>query len=420
MATNLSATVNWTATILGEDRFPNIPIENPAQMTNHLEITTSIHSLFVTGIWNMRVLSDYGQFLSQNIFSVGTKIRFVFAPEGSTIATEVILSILSINNSGGGGKYEGMQYDISLVSPWYFDQIVVSRAYSGTASDIITQIVNEELSDSFTSVNIEKSIDNSFLAKYRTFQSPSRFFDDNLIHKARGDKDTAMFLYTTLKNELRLFSFNSMAGAKRYISAEKTSPLLSKFSSDMNDPEKGKLFFMHFSLMLNLNESENHALWALTNPAMTFMVRSDSSLKDASSFPQMLSLTNNIPNPFVYVSSTKFKGTSSYNKHYVDDSMRAYDTIYSDTVQKYTRDLMKEQKMIVSGFANFDIEAGYLCDVLVESPLTGTPDSISQTFMIERVSYTITANRAQSFLYMGTPAFHYKEASRVSQLYTRS
>ena len=429
--------VEYSAVILGEGRFVDVTISSDAcrRVTNKLELNSDIHSMFAQGEWIVTIPSIQGTMLSSHILSIGTKIEFIIAVPSQTLPVVITMAILAIGNAGGHGLTEGNRYSLKLISPWYFSQKVLSVAYQGSVSSIINQIVTNEFTDDFAiydtnayssasstsgvvyNTEIEDSIDNPNAIRYRTFQSASKFLKDNLLVKARGNLDTAMFIYTDLYGKLRFFSFASAHQKDRFLVIHQTSSLKDNFSEIFNDPLKAKRVFVPTGNSYDFNQSEKHALWSLTKPALIHLLRPDSSTKNGADGIILTPLTNNFKNPYVFVTSNRT--SDPFDKRFVDDSLRSYDTIYSSVIQHYTRDLMNEQSVQITGHPNFNLIAGYMADVILENSTDKTQSALTQSFLISRCSFIFRGFATVSTITLQTPSYNASDLSTVPELLSR-
>ena len=317
----METTIPWHVSVIDydDDLLNGITLK-----TEKLEISSSIRSLFVSGHW---VFSANPSLFEIGLFNIGNTLTFTFYPSGEE-AISIPLVILSINNGPGlSSSLLGNIYDLKLISPWYFDQVPSSKAYKGTTSDIVAQILSEDLPDSFNSNSITQTYDDKKI-RYRTLQKASTFLKKRVIPYMKGQDDSAAFLFTNDKNDIELLDYKSMMAYPEYISLDYTSIIKNQYFSQINDFESSKQIFYSQSLIFSINNTEESDLWDLRNPALIYLNRPDLSIHDENStenalLPLMMNTTSKF-SPLIPDTTT----VPTISKYIVNDNLEVYDDIY--------------------------------------------------------------------------------------------
>jgi hypothetical protein len=416
----------WYAEIVSSDG--NITVIDGSAGTSKLEFSSSIYSLFTYGEWDVKLDSDL---FEKQILAVGTKIIFHFAPT-NTLPIEITMCVLSIQIASDlDSKHIGRSFGLVLVSPWYFDQVSNSHAYKGSTSGIIRQVINEELSSSFTNsqdivldlnrLSIQKSAlaasislsttkanlietsDYNQAKRYRTEMTPSKFFETRLRKYLRGTDKTSVFMYVNQNHEFEILDYPAMNKLTTFICIDYSHPHLSGFKSIIeNTPER--IIYPAHSYFL-LNNSKDRDLWALANPALLYMFRVDGQVKRADDDPILKFLTANFEKRFINVRTNVVP--SLQTKTYLDDSFRFYEDIQSEVLSDYTKRLMDNQAMGVICSPNLSVQIGRFCDMYLTTPDDSQASLLFQKYIITEVSHVFRGFIGQTTLTLASPAFGY-------------
>ena len=384
-------------------------------MTEKLEVSSSIKSLFTIGEW---IFSANPMLFEIGMFSVGRRITFTFYPPGNEAITTP-LCILTLNSGpGASASLLGGLYSLKLISPWYFDQLPLSKAYTGTTSDVVSQLISEDLSNSFNSVSITQTYD-SKKNRYRTMQKASTFLEKRVVPYMRGQEDSAAFLFTNDKNDIELLDYKSMMAFPGYISLDYTSTLMNKYHSQLQDTEKSKQFFYPQSMIFNINNSKETDLWDLRNAALVYLNRPDLSVHDENStenkIQSLMMNTTNRFSPIIPNTLTKPK----VSKYLINDNLEVYDDIYSKTINETTKQLMAGQQIDLVGMPNMWLQVGRPLLLEIETVKESNNMSIfSQKVPIVTISHVFKQSRAITYVTCEVPSFQYTDKNAVTPFFT--
>lgn len=406
--------VNWTATVKDKT---DISLDGIMIVTQKLEITSSVYSLFVVGEWQF-TFPTAAPFFEKGILTIGTKLQFDFFPSGKE-SVSIPLSILSIRNGPGTTAGElGIGYQIALVSPWYFDQFPKSKAYKGTTSEIISQVLEEDLSGSFDDVSIRKSFD-TIENRYRTYQTPATFFAERIVKNVRGQNNSTPFFFTTNKNIIQLIDFNQILTTPSYFAVDPYSQVLLKYVNDLQNDTKAQNYFFPQSIIFSFNETEKQLLWSLANPGLIYTYRAITAIKGAKDEPVLTPFTDNFENKFSVINHRKNK--TLFSKYFIRDDLDHYEDILSQTIYDYSKELMDSQTVDLLGFPNMFLDIGRMIFLDIVSPVDSKKQSIfSQKYLITTISHVFKQSEGITHLTAALPAlaFNADQPELVSQFLT--
>lgn len=423
----IDTTIPWGASIISPNQ-ADIEIGGAAISTTKLEISASIYSQFVFGEW---ICTFDNATIEEGTLAIGTKFRFRFQPNNSPIV-DIFLSVLSIEiHSVAEAIHIGTAFKMVLVSPWYFNQVSKSRAYQGRISSVIKQLVNEELSTSFTTPIEETVITTGEQygnrVRYRTEMTPSTFFDKRLRPHMRGNGDTALFMYTNIKHDFELIDYPAMQGKPYYTAIDFSHPNLSLFGNQITDAAKTSFMIYPRSDAIKLNTKKERDLWALCNPALLFMYHLDGQVKIAENDPVLKWLTTNISQKFTFVRNDSVPKPQA--KTYLDDSFHDYENLYSEILNDYNKRLIENQSIGMVCLPNINIDVGRFCTRYLNKTVPNTgisasfqptievPSLFRQDYIITEVSHVFRGIRGVSHVTLGTPAFKYENKQDVTNLW---
>lgn len=420
--------IPWSATILSKDK-GEIEVGAAAISTGKLEISASVYSQFVYGEW---VCTFDSGLIEDGTIAIGTEIRFSFQPGNSPIV-DIFLSILSINiASMVDAIHVGTGFAFVLVSPWYFDQISNAHAYQGRISDIIKQVITTELNTSFLSsapYNIITTGEPATVEaiRYRTEMTPSKFFETRLRPHMHGNNDSAIFMYTNIKNQFELIDYPQMLKEQFYTAIDFSHPDTASFQDQIANSSLTSFMIYPRSDTFKLNTHKDRDLWALCNPALLFMYHVNGETKIASDDPVLKFLTNNFDNRFTFVRNDAVP--SLQTKTYLDDSFHDYEDLYAEVLNDYNKRLIENQSVAMVCLPNMSIDIGRFCTRIISKPQANTgisaslqatievPSLFRQDYIITEVSHVFRGIRGISYVTLGTPAFKYVNKQDVTSLW---
>jgi len=412
---NPSSNWSWTATILGDS---NYPLPSAMANTTTLELIADISSSYYSGVWSFTALGYVSDLIDKHILSVSTKIQFEFTSSADNYKRTLVLSILSFSiPTSDSNIYVGNQISIALITPWYFDQMAYSKAYSNTSTGIIRQIATEEfIGNNYYKFNLNMPEDSAdpITTRFRTFQTPVQFIRERVFPYSRGKSDSMMFMFTDSNQTLNIMSMNYLLTQKvvTLIDSRHPKPPTSLLDSDKT------LIYNTNHMGFGINMSKKQALWDLVKPSLMYLQSPSFTTKLTSEGYMLYPLSNNYDNVFTFVSS---KGAGVYPlKYYLDDSLRTSDDIFSYNVRKYTQDLMDEHSFIASGSLNFFLEPGKLIKPYWSNENTGNPSTLNQTYMVSRISHIFNGGVGYTTLVGNTPSYSASDLTKVSELFTRT
>ena len=424
----IDSAIPWGATIMSPNK-GEIEVGAAAISTGKLEISASVYSQFVYGEWLCTFDSTT---IEDGIVAIGTKIRFRFRPNNSPVV-DIFLSVLSIEiSSVTDAQHVGTAFSFVLVSPWYFDQVSISRAYKGRMSDIIKQLVTDELGSSF-STPIEKTVivsnENPESNRYRTEMTPSTFFEKRLRPHMRGNGDTAIFMYTNIKHEFEFIDYPAMVAKQSYTAIDFSHPHLNAFADKITNAKLTSFMIYPRSDHIKLNTKKERDLWALCNPALLYMYHLGGQTKTANDDPVLKWLSTNIDQRFTFVRKDVVPALQT--KTYLDDSFHDYQDLYAEVLNDYNKRLIENQSIGMVCLPNINIDIGRLCtryitkfqtnEVITAQFATTTkneiPSLFKQDYIITEVSHVFRGIRGVSYVTLGVPAFKYTHKQDVTDLW---
>jgi hypothetical protein len=408
----MDMTIPWTASMVD---FEDSMFDGILLRTEKLEISSSIRSLFVVGEW---IFSANPSMFEIGIFNIGRKINFTFYPPGDE-SISIHLSILTVNDGPGSSvSLLGGLFSLKLISPWYFDQLPLSKAYRGTTSDVIAQLIAEELSNSFNSTSITQTYDDKKI-RYRTLQKVSTFLEKRVVPYMKGQDNSASFLFTNDKNDFELLDYPSLMAYPEYIALDYTSTIKNNYHDELLDKEKSKQFFYPQSMIFNINNTEEADLWDLRNAALIYLNRPDLSIHDEQS-------TENALKPLMMNSTNKFSpivpdiiSTPLVSRFIINDNLEVYDDIYSKTINEVTKRLMKGHQIDLVGFPNLWLKVGRPMLLEIETVKESNVKSVfSQKVPIATISHVFKQSQCMTYITCEVPAFQYTDKNSVVPFFT--
>lgn len=410
--------IPWEATIVGTETV----LSGIALTTSRLELSASIFNSFVYGEWSFTANAS---FFEESLLYIGCKIRFTFVTQIGK--KDFYLSILSISNGPGGSTglgYEStdlkggsastvaMLYSIKLVSPWYFDQIALSKAYRGSVSSIINTILSEELDSSFSNkAEIIQSIDNKNIIRYRTFMTPGKFIDLRLRPVVEGTRSSSCFIYTRLNDTFCVKDYNQMGIDTGFISIDTHNPLMSQYLTLQSEhPEQ---LFYPTSIIFDINNSGK--LWWLANPGSLWYYRGVNGLvKSPGVEPELTPATTN-EGSSTYIPVSKDKNMDNPSYLYTDENMDYYDDTYNRISNLYTKDLMDAQCIQLNGYPNMNIDIGMMSSLMLTLPNDRSKESLyNQKYIVTEISHVFKAHKGFTQVTLATPNMIYADKTKLN------
>ena len=378
--------------------------------TTKLEISSSVYSLFPYGEWIFMAAGDY---LEQGVFSIGTRLEFTFnTAKGDVTYYMSVLSV--INGPGAKATGAGQAYQLVLIGSWYFDQSIGSNIYMGSVGSITKKLISDELSKSFTSVNITNTFDNLKNRYYRTMMTQGKFLE-SIRKYALGQDKSSVFMFGTAEGAFNIVDYASLNTKERYIAIDANHPHLPVFKTAIEDTVQSKRFLFPSSITINLNKGRNRNLWMLASPALFYPRRTDGTVKLDRDYPDFVPLTTNQPNPFTYINSSKQEVKVSAALQ--DDSLRGYEQILTDKINSYSRDLMEAHRFDLYCLPNLHTTVGNLCYLYITNDQTEELSIFAQDFMVEEVSHIFKGITGHTLMTLSAPGLSYIDVQKVLSLY---
>jgi len=167
-----------------------------------LHLMYSLDSLLYSCVMKVR---DNTNFIEASV-KYGTSVTLIYkeASSGKTIVN-CPLQVLSYSKITTTGSFPLNEFQISLTSPYYFSQKPIQKAYYGSVSSILEELSSREFF--FKKKDIESSTDTPSV-RYQIRESNYEFMKKIAKYAIRDA--TAMFLYSTIKQDLILKSIKTI------------------------------------------------------------------------------------------------------------------------------------------------------------------------------------------------------------------
>lgn len=397
----------WRVSLPDNDK---VSLDGMVVSTIRLEISESVFSPFVYGEWGFSASETS---LEDQYFSVGTKLIFTMVGDAGD-EIEIPLCILSLL-SGPGMNAETMPgtFFMTLVSPWYFEQYPYSKAYKGSASTVVKTIMDSGLKDSFKGVDISDTYDNAGIIKYQTFQSPVSFIEKKILPYAIGKEFTSVYCFTNNLNEFSFIDIDKIRSYPKYSAVDISNKNISKYQPDLSDTAKAPYVIYPNSIILNINGSEKHMLWGLSNAGMIYNERTSPAFKGADDYPVLPYMgLDYTENKFVPVTEKKDKSKVSYN--YIDDSLDILEKIQAKTLFNLNRGLMNEFSIDMVIHSSVSVHVGRLCFLDIHYPYNlNKPSIFSQDYLISHVSHVFQTDSITTTVSLTTPCLHQDNTDKI-------
>jgi len=311
------------------------------------------------------------------------------------------MGVLSFKNGPGVHSKElGQMYEVLLVSPWYFNQKIKSKAYKGKISEIIEEAVSEDLPS--LSYNINESWDEP-VVRYRTNQTIASFIEDRLKKSIKGKDSSLSFMFTDIFERFQVSSYNDLeAKYEMYLAIDPTSEGISAFSTWLEDDNLfNRIFFINKISLLSNRGSPQQPAWAYSNPKIIYNTRSLGITKKIE--PSKLSFTSKKRFNLIVESKNINKDTT---KVFMDDSLNNYDEIENKITNVINEERNNSFKLELLGNITFDIVPGRLIYLYIVSS-EKTASIFSQKYLISEVVHTFVKTRANTTITISKPALDY-------------
>jgi hypothetical protein len=383
-ANDLNPQIVWGAKFLADGTRPQQDLNGIMGTTLQLEIKSDLWSVFPVVSW---AFSNSPELLESGNLYIGREIQLFFNQSlKNTLVTFTFVVYALENLPGATTSSLGDTYQLTLVTPWVFQQLPKSKAYKGTSSDIISQVLGSELTKSLTPGVLVQSQE-PIGVRYRTFQTPYNFLTKRVFPYLRGKDDTTIFSYTTLQGEYEIIDYSQMKNEQKFILIHLQHPAIPAFQADINQDEKGKYFLHPHGNSMSLGTSEGGGLWNYLDPKTVTLSTSDIGVvKSQGEAPFMVNMTGNLSKPFTMVSPNRDK---EMGKIYLDDSLRSQEDILSDNFNKYTHDLLNSQRFVSTCYFNPYVRIGRIVTVYLTTLQTGKLSLYTQDYIITGFTHKI-------------------------------
>jgi hypothetical protein len=374
--------------------------------TPKLQISANIQSLYSYVEWRVRLDP---LMIENGVFAVGKKVAFTFSD--TDIRTFSVLRVKGLPTNQTMSLAD--EYEIVLVSPWYFEQIIGSKAYRGSVSSILTEITTPF---SFTGGKIVAGLDVEN-KRYRTQQTEGSFIEKRLKDYYGGEDRSLSFIYVDDSHRFYATNEKAILGSveKNYAIALE-HPNLSVFSDVLNDDKKiQRLFKLRVSqFSYNLND----ALWPSSNAAISYTTSLKGQLKEYQAEPFIGTLK---AKQFLPITQTKSVSVARATEIYVDDSCQNYSDVLTQGQNLVMKKLLEGQGWILAGDLNLNLAVGQPIDLYVENTRAPEDDSLrslfAQTLIITSTDHKFQGLQGQTVISCSLPSFSYSDPLTVAQYF---
>lgn len=385
--------------------------------TTKLELYTSVEEMYSTVDWVFKASSDLiDNFVITNI-SIGSEIFFEFSqqntPDGKTINRS--FKVLSITNGMGlGASTLGTTYNLVLISPWYFDQFLASKAYYGTVSQIVTEMFTDDLVN-VQGTRIEESQDTPAI-RYRTFMKQGDFIQQRLRKYLIGSKNTSSYVFTNTDDYFEVTSYSTMGKQNIYLAIDLSNTHIAAFQDMINDPVSSQYVIYPHSVLLEINNDPSRNLWDVALPALSYPYKYPRYVKTYKDNPVIQVLGYDNSNRFSFINLTK---NSNYTKIYLLDSLRHESDLFAESLNEYLQDLRHAHKITLVCHPNMNILVGRQCYYYINQS-DGSPSVFAQSYIIKEVTHILEGLQARTEITMEITSFDYTTVPDVSTLFSLS
>ncbi len=310
-----------------------------------LSMSSSILSLYPVA---SMVIQLPASLIESGELSVGAKITLDFYKDnGNTVRREYKIWKIAMNSLDSARSLSGV-YTITLIHPWFFSQVNISKAYYGNTFLVLNQIMFEEHYKDFNNISIDISKD--LIAKhFRTYQTSGSFIETRIMDKYYVD-NSPTFIYVSDQNNFHAHSFKSTL-IKDFGNKLIDTRRISEVAKTLQDSADKDRLLQPTNISYSLNASGN--IWNMFLNKSTFLYTThdvkapvslaseDASYFSSGFFPISASIKN-IKNPLsVYIDDSESNSFNSYSKF-----------LYKQ------RDLILDQIFSFACTANLTIEVG--------------------------------------------------------------
>jgi hypothetical protein len=381
-----------------------------ATTTEKLEFSSSVTSLFAFGEW---LFMGNPTLMENKIVVQGTKLRFVFT-DGLDITT-IYMNILSVANGPGvSGHMTGETYNLTLISPWYFEQICSSSAYYGTVGSIIGEIVTKELAGTLRTVHISTTFDNNQSVYYRTMMTQSKFFS-SILDYGIGQNRKAIYTFTTPENDFYLMDYTLPTDNTLLTAIDLAHPDFPAYQQQI-DTEKSKFIFpTAITASFNENQGQAENAWLEAGASLAFLQPLQGIVKTRTELPRLSPLADDLPNPFSFMKNRS--NPNATTKVYLDDSLQEPQSILNIALNKHSKELLKSHKIVLYCYPNMRVRPGMFCKICMINGATGKESLLAQTLMVSDVTHIFSKLKGKLMVTLSAPSLSYTSVEKVTDLY---
>lgn len=335
--------------------------------TSELSISAGVDSLYATGSWTL-----YGgsSLLESGTFIVGRRIDFEFRTAfGSSVIKKPMCIYKVIGQGGTSARVVPGVFQILLVSPWYFNQKIDSKAYVGRVSDILRQMKDDELAprQSFNSYNIWDSADDEDSIRWRTLMTPGKFIETRLKQYMKGEDFCPSFIYVDDYNEFNAISIKYISTLTKY----KAIPMGLEIGEGSGITPDNIIVFNEIQ-----SSFDGEILWKNINPGITYnygMIDSAPARKIKTPLEDTLSkitpMLSGKPG-YTFVTTNRSFFPEEYSRIITDDSSRPRADVINGLMYHYGHEILSGisinlvcdycDKNILGKFVNLNLDSDEL------------------------------------------------------------
>jgi len=355
--------------------------------TTKLEIYTNIDEMYVTVDWIFGANSNLIDKYKLNDISIGSLIYFTFYPpsladpQGITMA----FGVLSIVNGGGFTTTTlGSQYELILVSPWYFQQYIDSHCYYGSVSSIVSSMMkNDFVKGTFTEFRVHTS-DDPPAPRWRTMMKQGEFIMKRLKKYYRGTKNSSSFIFTNTDNALEIISYADMVKSNPILAISMSSTHLPAFKEFITSAQTVNRVIYPTSVFLSINNGPKRNLWDLAMPTMAYMYK-NGYMKTYIDKPNLSPLGYDNTSKFTFVNTSK---NDNFTKIYMEETLHDPDDIFNMVNNEHNKDLQQAHHLTMVCNPNITLLAGRIGSFYLTQD-DGSPSVFAQNYIIKEVTHII-------------------------------
>jgi len=311
-----------------------------------MTFSSSINSLYPVAELVVYLDSSY---LEEGDISVGSPMDIIIKVT-DTKKYFLKYRILKINFiSPESVKSMGGLYTLSLIHPWYFDQVAISKAYYGTTTGVLSSIILEENHKTFEHISLDTSID-IINKHFRTYQTQGAFIEERIADKYLVDNSPS-FIYVNNKNEFHAHSFLNMLKTPTNNFALDTRRVVETTPSLKKSIFSDRLVY---ALGMNYYLNSSGTLWNKAFARFVFLFTTHTSKKPKGISDKDCSFFSD--SGFYPIHNSLMQKNKPLVV-YTDDSEGNTSNIYYSMIEKQ-KDLLSNNSFTVYIAPNFTIEIG--------------------------------------------------------------